>query len=191
MDGQIFAAHYVRAAKPGGYISGGTLKNFVLLLAVFVSIPTQSIEVKNFKSGLMCGINKDDMGWVCFEQEEIKVTGQSSCLSNGKEFKCTWYGYSFDYSDANPNQKIDCKYWESEPVTSIDLKGVEKESSKYFEFSFILDKTEGHFVNPQYSALGVSGNENINKITQNVTCSSEGREIYKYKFISVYPAGKI
>ena len=169
---------------------GGTLKIFVLFFVIFLSAPVKSIEIENFKSGLMCGINKDDMGWVCFEQEEIKITGQSSCLSNGEEFKCTWYGYSFNYKNAKPDQKIECKYWDSEPVTSINLEGVAKESSKYFEFSFNLDKSEGYFVNPQYSALGVSGNDKVNKITQDVICYSEGLEIYKYKFISVYSAGK-
>ncbi|WP_444957792.1 hypothetical protein [Microbulbifer sp. ZKSA002] len=112
-------------------------EEFTFLLA-FISIPIQAIEISNFKSGLMCGINKDDMGWVCFAQEEIKITGQSSCISNGNEFKCTWYGYS----------------------------------------------------NPQYSVLSVSENANMKKVTQDVSCSSEGVELYKYRFISVYSAGK-
>ncbi|WP_444893961.1 hypothetical protein ACJJIE_06255 [Microbulbifer sp. TRSA001] len=166
------------------------MKNLLFCLLAFISIPIQAIEISNFKSGLMCGINKDDMGWVCFAQEEIKITGQSSCISNGNEYKCTWYGYSFDYKDAKPNQKIDCKYWDSKPATSINLEGVAKEPSKYFEFSFHLDKPEGYFVNPQYSVLSVSENANMKKVTQDVSCSSEGVELYKYRFISVYSAGK-
>jgi len=169
---------------------GGTLRVIVLFLVIYISAPARSIEIENFKSGLMCGINKDEMGWVCFEQEEIKISGQSSCLSNGEEFKCTWYGYSFDYKDAKPDHKIDCKYWDSEPVTSINVDGVAKQNSKYFEFSFNLSKTEGHFINPQYSAFNVSGREKNSRIIQNVICSSEDKEIYKYDFISVYPAGK-
>ena len=166
------------------------MKIIALFLVIFISIPAQSIEIENFKSGLMCGINKDDMGWVCFEQEEIKITGQSSCVSNGQEYKCTWYGYSFEYRDAKPDQKIDCKFWESEPVRSINLEGVVNESSKYVEHSFILGQTEGYFANPQYSVLKPSDNEKVNKVTQNVSCSSEGIEIYKYKFVSVQSAGK-
>jgi hypothetical protein len=171
----------------GRYMPGGSLKSIALFLAIFISIPAQSIEIENFKSGLMCGINKDDMGWVCFEQEEIKITGQSSCVSNGQELKCTWYGYSFEYKNAKPRQKIDCKFWDSKPVREINLEGVVSESSKYVEHSFYLTKTEGYFVNPQYSVLNPSDSE---RITQSVSCSSEGIDIYQYKFISVQPADK-
>ena len=153
---------------------GGSLKSIVLFLAIFISIPAQSIEIENFKSGLMCGINKDDMGWVCFEQEDIKITGQSSCVSNGQEHKCTWYGYSFEYRDAKPDQKIDCKFWDSEPVRNINLEGVVSDPSKYIELSFTLAQTEGYFINPQYSVLEPSDSEKISEITQNVSCSSEG-----------------
>jgi hypothetical protein len=185
----IRPAGWTRFTRPccERYMQGATLKRIIILLALFVSISAHSIEIENFKSGLMCGINKDDMGWVCFEQEEIQITGQSSCISGDKEFKCTWYGYSFDYKNAKPDQKINCKYWDSEPVTSINLEGVVKEPSKYFEFSYRLDKKEGDFVNSQYSALSVSGDRETKKIAQNVSCTSEGVEVFKYRFISVYP----
>lgn len=168
-------------------MQGVTLKKIIILLALSMSMSAHSIEIENFKSGLMCGINKDDMGWVCFEQEEIQITGQSSCVSGDREFKCTWYGYSFEYKNAKPDQEIKCKYWDSEPVTSVNLEGVEKESSKYFEFSYRLDKSDGYFVNPQYSALSVSGDRKIKKITQDVSCTSDGIEVFKYRFISVHP----
>jgi len=52
-----------------------------------ISFNSYSIEIENFRSGLMCGTNKVDMGWVCFEQEEILISGQSSCESMGEEFQ--------------------------------------------------------------------------------------------------------
>ena len=164
---------------------------FILIIMLSIlPLDSSAIEIQNFKSGLMCGINKDEMGWVCFEQEEINVTGQSTCLSGEDVLKCTWYGYSFDYVDAKPGQKVSCKYWDSEPVTNVNLEGAEEESKKYFEFSFILDKSQGHFTNPQYSVLGVSGTNKAKKITQEVVCSSEGVELYSYKFETIYPAGQ-
>lgn len=165
------------------------MKKTLFCLFMVISIPAFSIEISNFKSGLMCGINKSDMGWVCFEQEEIQITGQSSCVSGGKEFKCTWYGHSFNYKGAKPNQKIDCKSSESEPIKSINLDGVVKEASKYFEFSFYLHDKEGYFINPQYSALNVSGDNKVKRVSQNVVCSTDGVELYRYKFISIYSAG--
>ena len=136
----------------------------------------------------MCGINKTDMGWVCFEREEILVSGQSSCVSMGEEFKCTWYGYSFDYKNAKKGQEINCKYTYSEPIATQDLnsKSNEKKDVQYFNFS--LDKEEGYFVNPQYSPLRVSSDNKVNKLTQVVECSSEGKKLYEYRFITIYPS---
>ncbi len=167
---------------------GAKVKYFGFVIFLLFSSGSQSIEIDNFKSGLMCGINKNDMGWVCFEREEILITGQSSCESAGEEFKCTWYGYSFDYKNAKKGQEINCVYTESEAVKSMNLYSGPTAGSRVGEFKFTLSNTEGHFVNPQYSVLGLSRNDEPHKIIQDVTCSSEGEKLYEYRFISIYPS---
>ncbi len=163
------------------------MKYFSFIVLLLISSNSHSVDIENFKSGLMCGINKKDMGWVCFEREEILVTGQSSCESSGEEFKCTWYGYSFDYKNGKKGQEINCVYTESEPVASMNLHSKPGESRRVSEFKFTLNKTEGYFVNPQYSVLGLSSNDKPHKIVQDVVCSSEGKKLYEYRFITVYP----
>lgn len=59
--------------------SESAVKFIVFLFLSCVGFQAYGLEISNFKSGPMCGINMDDMGWVCFEDEEIHVTGQSSC----------------------------------------------------------------------------------------------------------------
>jgi len=135
----------------------------------------------------MCGTNKVDMGWVCFEQEEILISGQSSCESMGEEFKCTWYGYSFNYKNAKIGQEINCIYTDSEPTSSINLYSRASESARVHEFAFTLDKEEGYFVHPQYSILGLSPNNDVHKVIRDVVCSSEGEKLYEYRFITVLP----
>jgi hypothetical protein len=152
-----------------------------------ITFNSYGIEIDDFKSGLMCGINKNDMGRVCFEREEILITGQSSCASLGKEYKCTWYGYSFKYKKAKVGQEISCIFTFSEPVAPRRLNSREMVKKRVNKGSFKLNKESGYFVNPQYDIYGVSPNQMEYRRTQDVICSSEGVELYKYRFISVFP----
>lgn len=163
------------------------MRNILLILFAMISAHSSAIDISNFKSGLMCGINKQDMGWVCFEEDEILISGQSSCVSMGEEFKCTWYGYSFNYKNAKKGQEIKCKYTYSEPIATqtIDSRSNEKKEIQYFTFS--LEDEEGYFVNPQYSPLKLSSSNKTQKLTQEVECSSRGKKLYEYRFITVYP----
>jgi hypothetical protein len=163
------------------------LKLLALILLCFISTNLSALEISDFKSGLMCGINKDDMGWVCFDQREIQITGQSSCVSQGKQFKCTWYGHSFTYSNAKQNQVIDCTFSHSEPTHTVDLNSSSDEKTRTSEFSFSLDEGSGYFINPQYSALSLSENEKPLKIEQNVKCHIDGELLYEYGFTLIFP----
>ena len=157
------------------------------MLLCSLSLGLSALEISDFKSGLMCGINKDDMGWVCFEQREIKITGQSSCVSQNNQFKCTWYGYSFNYSNAQQGQVIDCTYTQSKPTYSVDLNSKSDVPVETSTFSFSLSKDNGYFINPQYSALSSSEDEKPLKIEQDVKCYSGGELLYEYGFTLVYP----
>lgn len=159
---------------------------FILSFLLFCA-HASALEVTNFKSGQMCGINKNEMGWVCFEKEEIYVTGQSSCQSQGKELKCTWYGFSFDYSDAKKGQEINCEFSQSKPTYEINLTSANDTPSTTSVYTFVLAEREGAFINPQYSVLGTSGSEKPLRIVTKAECSSEGEKVFEYKFIAIYP----
>lgn len=163
------------------------MQKIVVSLSFLLSASVSGLEISDFKSGHMCGINKDDMGWVCFESEDIYVTGQSSCQSQNEVMKCTWYGFSFEYSNAKIGQEITCRYTESQPVYEINLSSSSDEPRSTSSYTFTLDKSKGYFVNPQYSVLGTSGNKKELRLTTTAECFSEGKSVFNYKFTSVYP----
>ena len=160
---------------------------YILITMLLTAVDASALEITDFKSGLMCGINKDDMGWVCFEEERIPITGQSSCVSQGQDQKCTWYGYSFDYRDAKPGQEISCTYTQSVPIRHVDPDSADDESSTTGSYTFNLDAEEGFFFNPQYSILHTSGSDEQFEINQHTVCVSEGKKVFEYQFITVYP----
>jgi len=175
------------APHPKRYAQGTSMKLLATFFLFIFATNAYSLEISDFKSGLMCGINKDEMGWVCFEQENILITGQSSCSSQGVARKCTWYGYSFNYRNAKKDQIIKCKYSYSRPTDLINYESELDQDTTYSEFEFKLKKPDGYFINPQYSTLAIAKpGEGIN--VQNVVCSSEGNKLYEYTFKTISPA---
>ena len=168
----------------GRYVNGVALKYSILIIIVFLACSVNAIEVSNFKSGLMCGINKDDVGWVCFEQEDIYVTGQSSCVVNGELQKCTWYGFSFQYENAKENDIIKCKVNYSEKVTDSNIAFKASTDQSEIEFQFSVEAGDGEFINPQYAVLSLRGST----IQSETICHSNEKELFKYKLNTIYPS---
>ncbi|TQV70796.1 hypothetical protein FKG94_20950 [Exilibacterium tricleocarpae] len=166
------------------------MQNLIAVIFLLLAAKASALEISDFKFGHMCGINKDDMGWVCFEAEKIYITGQSLCVSKNEVLKCTWYGFSFNYTGAKKGQKIRCNHTQSNPIYDINLDSASEKPSTIGSYTFTLEKEEGHFVNPQYSVLGTSGKSKPLKIEQKTHCISEGKKVFGYKFISIYPSSK-
>ena len=159
------------------------MKILILCLIFVFSSSAMSGEVLNFKAGLMCGINKDDLGWVCFEQKKIPITGQSSCIANGNIEKCTWYGFSFDYKNFQQSDVISCNYTASKVVKEINMSAVVKESTKHGEFNFTVQGGSGHFINPQYSLL----KPNSGSLNTSTVCKIKDKILFRYSFKTISP----
>ncbi|MEE9327273.1 MAG: hypothetical protein V3U71_08240 [Cocleimonas sp.] len=158
---------------------------YLLLCLALLASSTHALEIKDFKSGLICAINKKDMGWVCIEKEDIEITGQSSCIANGKEEKCTWYGYSYHYEAEQAGEQIDCKYHYStavNPVNPVSQKAATEEDT----FTYKLPKKSGYYINAQYSLLGVT-KEGKHETVSKVECFHKDKLLFKYRFKTILP----
>ena len=162
------------------------MKYYIGSMILGFALNASAIEITNFKSGLMCGINKDDMGWVCFEQEDILVTGQSSCVAKGKVEKCTWYGFSFDYKKAKPTDIIKCKYRSSIAITLLDKVSVIEENITEGAFELSVNSEEGRFINPMYTLLYIA-NEKYRSSLVVTECRVDGELVFEYRFKKILP----
>lgn len=161
------------------------MKRLMILILCCLSLDANSIEISNFKAGLMCGINKDTEGRVCFVQRDIQITGQSSCIANGQTKKCTWYGFSFEYEDADKTDIIKCKYNTTRVIQSINTEEVVDKSVDKGEFSFSMDEESGEFMNPQYAVMFASDDNLV--IGYSTVCKVENEELFSYTFNLIYP----
>ena len=156
------------------------MKIFILILAAALCsvLPVTATEITNFRSGLVCSDGKDLIG-VCHLTEDVYITGQSTCVWNGENKPCTWYGFSFDYKKTKPGTDVVCEFKTSQNIVDGNPKEILRKGTNSGEYSFKLENVSGHFFNPQYFLF--SGYSNISRslITTETVCSIEGKQIFR------------
>jgi hypothetical protein len=152
---------------------------------MFYSNSTLAIEVTNFKFGLVCPNAESDVGWVCHQVKNIPITGQGQCVFDGKRVPCTWYGFSFNYTDAHASDVFQCTHTTSQPTTYGNPSGVlSKGTSGKYEFT--VSEGEGKFFNPQYAVFAVErkGKEIESEHTE---CSVNGKSAFSFDVNYIFP----
>ena len=168
------------------------LMSMLALTTALTIAPCYAVEIRNFRSGLLCDINEEStigdvpIRWICLEAEIIYITGQGQCTYDGRQEKCTWYGYEFDYSNAREEDEITCVSTSSVPVNMGTPKGVDAEGVTVYEYSYTLPRGNGHHFNPQYSVSAASPEQQ--SVHDETVCSVDGKELYRYRFTTIHPA---
>ena len=171
----------------------------IICLSVFVFSATtactavadrSNVVIKNVKSGLVCTHKIDETGdyisdaHICFETEDIYVTGQGRCVFNGETKLCTWYGFEFDYNNkTNAPVPLTCHFSSDRDSVLGNPKGIKDEDFSDTEISayeILLKPGKGHISNPQYTLLSLAG-QGKTTVTLN-KCEIEGQHVFDAKF---------
>lgn len=150
-----------------------------------------AVDVTNVKSGLICPYSIDNEGGyeydprVCFETEEINITGQGQCVFNGERKLCSWYGFEFEYNNKTENPvPLNCHFSSNRQKTFGNPKEILDDDASSYEI--MLEPGINHFSNPQYTVFQYSPMEkksiNIN------TCEIDGHEVFTARFNVIIPA---
>jgi hypothetical protein len=145
-----------------------------------------TVVVKNLVSGLVCGDGGGDRR-VCFQSEDVFVTGESSCVYAGRTAPCTWYGFSFDYELAKDAVTLQCS-WSSTDRGSVGNPSEElAQEVNNASYEIELTRGENSFFNPQYSVLPTPLQEKgkVTRIEQ--SCSFQGVSLFEVTFTLHYP----
>ncbi|MEO1622045.1 MAG: hypothetical protein AAFU53_13570 [Cyanobacteria bacterium J06632_3] len=166
------------------------IKKFLFPLLILFSCgttlsysPALALEIENFRFGLVCTDN-ESFSWLCFETEEIFVTGQGRCTWVGTEYPCTWYGYEFDYTGAEPGDLVTCVVTSNFPATTGNPREVVAENVTTSQYEFGLDVGDGSFYNPQYTLFQVSP---VKSYYEETVCSLADTELYRFRMTTYMP----
>lgn len=158
---------------------------FVLL--TFASIgAVAATEVSDFKFGLVCDPGKAH-AWICHETEDIQVTGQGRCVYDGKQFPCTWYGFSFNYTNNIPGTELECEYTSTLPRDMGNPEGVVARNVATGKYSLTLEHVEGRVYNPQYTILGVRAPDDDVLDSTTTKCSIAGKKVAVFRLNRIIP----
>jgi len=168
---------------------------FSVITGCMATAETPNVEITNVKSGLICPHKIDEKGaykydaYVCFETEDINITGQGRCVFNGETKLCTWYGFEFDYNNkTNAPVPLTC-HFTSEGHTVIGNPNEIKESNfskaQVSTYEILLEPGKNHFSNPQYTIFSLAKQGTTN-VTNN-KCEIEGRHVFDAKFNITLP----
>lgn len=159
---------------------------FLLFLLFLISPLVHSAEISDFKFGLACTDGKT-FGWICYDAEEIHVTGQGQCVFDGEEKPCTWYGYSFRYSGFSEETKFKCKFSTSIESNYGNPWEVVAENSRGEEYELDVGMGEGYFFNPQFSVFRVVDKADVEPKYKRTTCTLDGEQVAEFEYRIIYP----
>jgi hypothetical protein len=135
---------------------------------------------------LVCPNAESNVGWVCHEAKDIQITGQGQCVFDGDKVPCTWYGFSFNYTNARASDVIQCNYTMSQPATMGNPTGIVSHESNEGKYEFSVREGTGNFFNPQYSVFLIErkGRETQQHHTE---CRVNGKPVFSFDANFIYP----
>lgn len=151
----------------------------------FFANPAESIEISNFKSGLAC-TDGETFAWICHEVEDIYVTGQGKCVVDHEQETCTWYGISFEYKNAVPGSKIECRNMQSDYPERPGTRGIRENAAFLEDFSLVIDRESdliqylAYFTWPQPTRGRANFESDI--VTTYTSCYLDNQLLFEYNF---------
>lgn len=118
-----------------------------------------AFRLLNFRSGPVCrdpdlvderrekGRPPSDR--IC-EEKNILIRGQDGCVFDGEWKRCTWWGYEFDYENADPDQPLVCAWTRSRPTDVGNSEGIRESGVMTGTDEIELPQESGHFFGPGY-----------------------------------------
>ncbi|MGH7563823.1 MAG: hypothetical protein ACREK5_05320 [Gemmatimonadota bacterium] len=86
---------------------------------------------------------------------DVPIRGRDGCIWSGEHRRCTWYGFEFDYENADPDEPLLCEWTRSRPGTEGNREGVRSEGLATDTFEVELEQESGRFFSPGYDLFQV------------------------------------
>ena len=142
-------------------------------------------RIWNFVSGPVCHYD-DGTEDVCKQAEAIDVKGESSCDWSGEQRRCTWFGFQFDYENADRSVPIECDYVRSRASAEGNWEGVRDENATTGTFTYELETSNGHFYNPMFDLHSVPPGGAVIIVSTELKCTYGGKPVFDMTFRARY-----
>lgn len=115
------------------------------------------LRITNLRSGPVCEAGTAEIGRapsdrICPDRD-IAIRGKDTCVFDGEEKRCTWWGFEFDYENADPEEPLVCVWTRSLPVNEGNYEEVRSRSIATDTVRYDLEGTSGHFFFPGFDTF--------------------------------------
>lgn len=115
------------------------------------------LRITNLRSGPVCEAGTAEIGRapsnrIC-PARDIAIRGEDTCVFDGEEKRCTWWGFEFDYENADPEEPLVCVWTRSLPVNEGNYEEVRSRSIATDTVRYDLEGTSGHYYFPGFDTF--------------------------------------
>ena len=141
------------------------------------------VSITDLKVGLVCG--SPESRRICFQTDDIQVTGEGRCVFNHQPTACTWYGESFDYELPEDQVELNCN-WSSNIASNVGTPtGLDKPAAKEGTYKLVLKGRSGHFFQPQFTGFVEGDPTETEEMRQ--SCQYNGASVFDVVFRLHFP----
>ncbi|HET9581377.1 MAG TPA: hypothetical protein VFP76_00990 [Gemmatimonadota bacterium] len=84
------------------------------------------------------------------ESRDVLVRGEDICIWSGERRSCTWWGFEFDYENADPSVPLTCTTTRSVPGDEGNYEGIRNKNATTATGETPLGSENGHQFSPGY-----------------------------------------
>jgi len=137
--------------------------------------------LSNFRSGKLCVDANGDKS-VCVEQVDVTVDGADRCGFDGRQVPCTWFGFEFDFLDADPVVPLVCAWERSVPGNMGNLDGIVERDTSSGVGSVLLPGADGHYVYANFQVHSTPPGAVPSQIISKFDCSYAGVALFDVEY---------
>ncbi len=145
------------------------------------------LRISNFVSGPVCHYDNGTEE-VCNQAEDIDIKGESYCDWSGEQRRCTWFGFQFDFENADPSVPIECDYMRSRASAEGNWERVREKNASTGSFTYELETSNGHFYNPMFELYSAPPGGAVIIVSTEFQCTYDGKPVFDMIFRARYSA---
>lgn len=120
-----------------------------------------ALEVRRLRSGPVCEAGSAEVGRAPSDRicpgRDVHVRGLDTCVFDGEEVRCTWWGFEFDYANADPGEPLTCVWTRSRSIDEGNWEDVRKRGVAADTVQFAFESESGHLFFPGFDTLPDAG----------------------------------
>ena len=160
------------------------LSGLFICIVSTIGCSPRELEISDFRQGLI-EFDSDRQPRIYQEGNSFPFKENGTCIADGKEYSCMWYGIEFAFKSPDEITIFNCVTTASGATTFVNPRETVARTAQANRWSFSIRGYSGRYVRPGYTIGPLLGNYAYQTGT---ICFVKDREVLRWD-ISLEPPG--